>query len=148
MTLKHYNSLQSDIPFAIILLLQSTHVLFYIERQTSAPWALQSHKNHLQKREVITGQILQGPRNRTAFEGSVIILNCTGNDIVTGITWNINHGNISRHIDSGRIVSTLFMVAHRQYNGTAVWCIAICGGEPCGRSENATLIVTSTYICT
>ena len=47
----------------------------------------------------------------------------------------------STHIESGLIVSTLFMVAHRQYNGTAVGYSAICGSELCGRSEEAVLTV-------
>ena len=143
---KHYNSSQSDTPVANLLLLQSTFV-FPTERQPSAPWTLQSQKNHLQKREVITGQILQGPQNRTVFEGSIVSFNCTGSAIVETIVWNINQIlNISTHIDSGLIVSTLFMVAHHQYNGTAVWCSAICGGELCGRSEIVTLTMRSTYI--
>jgi len=116
-------------------------MLFNTERQPPAYWTLQSQKK---KREVITGQILQAPRNRTALEGSIVSFNCTGSATVGAIVWNINHFlNISTHIDSGLIVSTLFMVAHRQYNGTAVWCSAICGGELCGRSEEAVLTVKS-----
>ena len=119
-------------------------MLFNTERQPPAPWTLQSQRNHLQKREVITGQVLQAPRNRTVFEGSTVSFNCTGSATVEAIVWNINHFlNISTHIDSGLIVSTLFMVAHRQYNGTVVWCSAICGGELCGRSEEAVFTVKS-----
>jgi len=136
-----YSSLQSNTLAAALLLL---YLFFNTERQPPAYWKLQSQKNHLQKREVIAGQILQGPRNRTVFEGSTVSFNCTGSATVEAIVWNINHFlNISTHINSGLIVSTLFMVAHRQYNGTAVWCSAICGGELCGRSEEAVLSVTS-----
>ena len=119
-------------------------ILFNTERQPPAPWTQQSQKNHLQKREVITGRILRGPRNITVFEGSTVSFNCTGSATVEAIVWNVNDLlNISMHIDSGLIVSTLFMVAHHQYNGTAVWCGAICGGELCGRSEEAVLTVKS-----
>ena len=106
------------------------------------------------------GGIVRGSQNQTQFEGSLVEFSCEGsvdhfNWLIAGPTcdqddlmWQrvgpAQYTEVSSNAtEAGLTVSTMVLMAHREYNLSRVRCEAICGGELCGRSEEAVLTVKS-----